>query len=354
MGAAAVADRRPRPMTEVAGPDRLRQLLDAVLAIASDLDLSGVLESVVESAVRLVDARDGALGVLDDTGTKLAEFITVGMDGATRQARWRSPDGPGVLRVPIRVRGRAFGHLYLNDKQTGLEFSAVDEELVVGLATAAAVAIENAQLHVRVQSLGLVEERDRIARDLHDTVIQRLFATGMSLQGSANLVETDPEQAIDRIEAAVTELDLTVTHIRTAIFGLEQQRIGGAGLRERVLVVTQDAATQLGFEPRVVFDGPVDTGVDDRVGTELLGTLREALSNVARHAHATRVDVDIVVDAQVCLLVADDGVGPPDADDIGGNGLRNMAARATGLGGEMTLTAGETTGTVLEWRTPRQ
>ena len=200
----------------------------------------------------------------------------------------------------------------LPDRQRSAEvFTDVDEELAVGLAAAAGVAIENARLHTRLQELGLVEDRERIARDLHDTVIQRLFATGMSLQGTARLVRTDPSAAVGRIESAVDDLDLTVKHVRTAIFGLEQRRTPDDGLRNSILALLQEAAGPLGFEPRVLLDGPIDTGVGDGIGAELLATLREALSNVARHARASRVDVEVVVGGDVSLRVCDDGVGPP-------------------------------------------
>ena len=154
------------------------------------------------------------------------------------------------------------------------------------MAAAAGVAIENARLHTRLHELGLVEDRERIARDLHDTVIQRLFATGMSLQGTVRLVRNDPAATIERIERAVDDLDLTVKYIRTAIFGLAESQQSGDGLRNRILALAHGAAGPLGFEPRVLLDGPLDTGVDDRVAAELLATLHEALSNVARHAKA--------------------------------------------------------------------
>src|SRR5262245_3469162 len=201
-----------------------------------------MLLRIVESSVELVDARFGALGVLDETHTRLAQFITVGIDAARRQAIGDLPEGHGILGllildarplrlpdlrrhpdsygfppnhppmttflgVPIRVRDEVFGNLYLTDKRSGGEFTSADEELVVGLAAAAGVAIENARLHARVHELALVQDRERIARDLHDTVIQRLFATGMSLQGTARLVRTDPDAAVERIEGAVDDLD---------------------------------------------------------------------------------------------------------------------------------------------------
>ncbi|HEX2701109.1 MAG TPA: GAF domain-containing protein [Acidimicrobiales bacterium] len=372
----------------MAGPRSLRQLLDAVLTVGSDLDLPAMLQRIVEASVELVDATYGAVGVLDDTGTRLAQFITVGIDEEQHRAIGNLPEGHGILGlliidakplrlpdltehpdsygflpnhppmrsflgVPILLRDQVFGNLYLTDKKSGEVFTDVDEELAVGLAAAAGVAIENARLHTKLHELALVEDRERIARDLHDTVIQRLFATGMSLQGSIRLVRTDPAAAIARIEGAVDDLDLTVKHIRTAIFGLEQLRGDAESVRNLVLSVAREAAGPLGFEPRVLLDGPLDTGVDERVAVELLATLREALSNVARHAQATRVDVEVVVEGDVSLRVTDNGVGPPRGDTHRGKGLSNMAARATKLGGTWTMRAGEGSGTVLEWRVPK-
>src|SRR5919106_1322946 len=186
-------------MGEFAGPRSLRQLLDAVLTVGSDLDLSAMLQRIVQAAVDLVDARYGALGVLDESHTRLAQFITVGVDDESRAA---------------------IGNLPLTDKTSAEVFSDVDEKLGVGLAAAAGVAIENARLHARVQELALVEDRERIARDLHDTIVQRLFATGLSLQGATTLIHGDPGTAADRVQSAVDDLDLTIKHIRSAIFGL--------------------------------------------------------------------------------------------------------------------------------------
>ena len=374
-------------MPDVAGPRSLRKLLDAVLTIGSDLDLPAMLERIVENAVELADATYGALGVLDDSGTRLAQFITVGIDDATRCAIGNLPEGHGILGllivdakplrlpdltehpdsygfppnhprmrsflgVPIRLREQVFGNLYLTDKRSAEVFTDVDEELVVGFAAAAGVAIENARLHTRLHEVGLVEDRERIARDLHDTVIQRLFATGMSLQGTVRMVRNDPAATIERIERAVDDLDLTVKYIRTAIFGLEESQQSGDGLRNRILALAHEAAGPLGFEPRVLLDGPLDTGVDDRVAAELLATLHEALSNVARHANATHAEVEVVVEGDVCLRVVDDGVGFPEGEQPRGNGLQNMQARAAKLGGELTVSAAEPTGTILEWRAP--
>jgi signal transduction histidine kinase len=371
---------------DVAGPRSLRQLLDAVLSIGSDLDLPAMLDRIVSAAAELVDARYGALGVLDETGTRLAQFITVGIDEAGRRRIGSLPEGHGILGllildaeplrlpdlnqhpdsfgfppnhppmrsflgVPIRLRDHVFGNLYLTDKTTDDVFSEVDEELVIGLAAAAAVAIENARLHARLSELVLVDDRERIARDLHDTVIQRLFATGLSLQATSRLIRADPDAAAARVEAAVDDLDTTVKHIRSAIFGLESTRTMEDGLRSRVLSLTRDATRSLGFEPRVLFDGPVDSRVPSLIAAELLAVLREALSNVGRHAAANRVDVEVVVGADVVLRVTDDGIGPSD-DGGTGNGLPNMDTRAERLGGTFELRRGERGGAIVEWRVP--
>jgi len=374
---------------EVAGPRSLRELLGAVLALGSDLDPPSMLRRIVEAAVGLVDARYGALGVLDATGSRLAEFITVGVDDDVHRLIGDLPEGHGILGrlivdakplrlpdlsehpasfgfpphhppmrsflgVPVRVRDEVFGNLYLTDKTSAEVFTDVDEELVVGLAAAAGVAIENARLHSRVQALALVEDRERIARDLHDTVIQRLFATGLSLQGTVRLVRTDADAAVTRIESAVDDLDLTVKHIRSAIFKLESSRLAsGDGLRRTVLALSREAAGALGFEPRCFFDGPVDSALRDDLAAELLATLREALSNVSRHAKATCVEVELIVTDQVVLRVIDDGIGPPALNTPRGHGLRNMESRALHFGGQFELTAASPKGSVLEWLVPR-
>jgi signal transduction histidine kinase len=372
-------------MGGIAGPQSLRQLLTAVTSVGSDLDLPTILQRVVESAATLVDARYGALGVLDEDRTRLSAFLTTGIDDDGKRRIGNLPSGHGILGllivdpqplrlpdlnqhpdsfgfppnhppmtsflgVPVRVRGEVFGNLYLTDKRSAEVFSDVDEELVVALAAAAGIAIENARLHARMRDIAVFEDRERIARDLHDTVIQRLFATGLSLQGAARLAERPEVRA--RIEAAVDDLDVTVRHIRTAIFGLESSGARGEALRSRVLSVIADAVGPLGFEPRVLFDGPVDAVVPDDLGTELLATLREALTNVARHARAQRVDIEVTAAEDVVLLVRDDGVGIPEAPGGGGHGLANMGARARRAGGTFEAVAGEGGGTTLRWQVP--
>ena len=374
-----------RMVDGLAGPRQLRRLLDAVLSIGSELDLADALQRIIEVAVDLVDAQYGALGVLDETGTRLAEFITVGLDAETRRQIGSLPEGHGILGllivdpkpirlpdlrehpdsygfppnhppmrsflgVPIRVRGNVFGNLYLCDKSGGDVFTDIDEEMVTALAGAAGIVIDNARLHARVADLALFEDRERIARELHDTVIQRLFATGLALQATVRMVER-PEVVV-RLESLVEDLDVTVRHIRSAIFELHTARLPGNSVRQAVLELCAESSRSMGFEPVVQFDGPVDSLVDEEVATHVLAVIQEALSNVTRHAQATRVEVSLVVDEdQLVVSVTDDGRGI-DKRVSGGRGIDNMRVRAGRLGGEVEWERGPGGGTVFRWCVP--
>ena len=246
------------------------------------------------------------------------------------------------------MRGEVFGNIYLCDKIGGGKFTAADEELVVGLAAAAGVAIQNARLHSRVSELLLAEDRERIARDLYDTVIQRRFAAGLTLQGAAARIE-DPEVA-DRLGRTVDDLDETVRHIRTTIFELQRRRAPGRSVRREVLDLVAEAADALGFDPVVQFDGPIDSLLDDDVAAHLLATTRESLPNVVRHAQTPSLAVTVVATGEeVRLEVLDRGVGMPD-EPAGGLGLANLASRAQDLGGSLAIEAVPGGGTRLDWR----
>ena len=364
---------------------RLRRLLDAVLFLGSELKVPTVLRRIVEAATELVGAQYGALGVLDERRQGLSEFITVGMPKAQVESIGSLPRGHGILGlliiepkplrlrnlnehaerygfppnhppmtsflgVPILARGEVFGNLYLTDKQGADEFTDDDEELISALAVAAGVAIENARLHARARELDVVTDRERIARDLHDTVIQRLFATGLLLQGAARMASAP--DLVDRLQEAVDDLDTTIRQIRSTIFALGVHR-PGASLRAEILGIAGEATNVLGFEPRVHLEGPIDSTVADDTAEHLLAVLREALSNVARHAHSSRVDVLLDVGDEVLLRITDDGRGPADhAADDGGFGLNNMRTRAKSLGGSFTMGTASGGGTVVEWRVP--
>jgi signal transduction histidine kinase len=371
----------------MAGPRQLRKLLDGVLTIGSDLDLHTVLHTIIATATEVVDATYGALGVLDEAGTRLSNFVTVGIDEAGRAAIGTLPQGHGILGllivdpkplrlpdlnehpdrfgfppnhppmtsflgVPIAVRGKVFGNLYLCDKVGGNVFTDVDEELAVGLASAAGIAIENARLHGRAAELATLEDRERIARDLHDTVIQRLFAVGLGLQATLRLVD-DPA-VTKRLMTAVDDLDITVRDIRAAIFELHSARLPGTSVRQEVIELSVEASRGLGYDPVIRFDGPIDTAVTDSLADELLAVVREALSNVAKHARATAAEIAIDVhDSTLCVRIVDNGVGY-DIADRRGQGIENLTARAARLGGgfEITGTDGVGHGTTVTWWVP--
>jgi signal transduction histidine kinase len=557
-----LAELQARLQIVLATRDRMRGLLEAVVAIGSGLDLESTLRRVVEAAVRLVDASYGALGVIgeDSEGKRLAEFIPVGLsqDEIAQIHHW--PDGRGLLGlliddpralrladiakhpsssgfpeghppmrsflgVPVRVRDEVFGNLYLTNKRGGGEFTEDDEAVLVALGAAAGVAVENARLYeaarrqqrwiqasaevttrllsgsdsgevlawitrqalelseadlavlalpaeggrrltityaagdgaaaarglvlqagqslsgqvlttgepvpsadfatdervaqaargamsqigpaivfplgapgnvrgvltvgrrhgappfpqaqVRVvgsfaaqaavalelaasrddaELLALYEDRDRIARDLHDLVIQRLYATGMSLEGTMPMI-TRPEVA-SRITNAVDAMDETIKDIRATIFALQaRDSAAGPDLRADIFALVEEVTPMLGFDPSLRLGAGLSGEIGPEVAEQVLATLREALSNVARHAEASRVEVTVDADSDGMLTVqvTDDGIGIP----AGGrrSGLRNMAARAEKLGGELRLEpvhpGAARPGTRLEWRAPR-
>jgi signal transduction histidine kinase len=205
------------------------------------------------------------------------------------------------------------------------------------------------QSEERLRSLEMAEERDRIARDLHDLVIQRVFAAGMRLSSMLSAVN---EENAERLREVVAELDVVISDIRTTIFDLQTGPSGSKGLRSSVKQLAEDAGARLGFQPRLRFAGPVDTTVDPDAATEMLAVLREALSNVIRHARASSVQVELSAGTELVLRVSDDGIGPGDGGAGAGFGLRNMAARAASLGGECSVAPGQPRGTVVEWRVP--
>ena len=262
------------PHHSIEDPTTLRRVLDAMLLIEGDLDLPVLLRHVVEEARAMTGARFGALGVLNEDRTGLAEFITVGLDPEEVARIGALPTGKGVLGaliaepvplrlaridshpethgfppehppmtsflgVPLKVRDEIYGNLYLTDKVGWSEFTRDDENLVGSLAVAAGIAIENARLHQRVREVAVFDERDRLARDLHDTVIQRLFGAGLRLQGIAGAVrETDIAR---RMGSVVTEIDESITQLRSIIYALGLAG-GEQDIRARIVTLLRDLA----------------------------------------------------------------------------------------------------------------
>lgn len=365
--------------------DDLRRLIAAFAGMGADLDLSVVLRRITQAAADLVDARYAALGVLSPDRSHLSAFITVGITDQDAAEIGEMPKGHGILGVlivqpeplrlpdlrahpesfgfppghppmtsflgvPVMVRNEVFGNLYLTDKRSADAFSEHDEELVIGLASAAGVAIENARLLARTREIDIAHERERIARDLHDTVIQRLFATGLSLQSAARLSQ-QPE-VVDRIQQAVDELDVTVREVRSSIFELNPPPSASNALRRQLLAVGDEFFDALGFSPTFRFEGPVDSGVPDDLVHHVVSVVREGLANIAKHAGSPTAEVLVAVGhGEVLVVLQDAGRGLGDQRD-GGNGLSNLRARAREVGGEFDLDDRESGGTMLRWRAP--
>lgn len=356
------------------------------MLIETDLDRDVLLHRIVQVAVDQVGAKYGALGVLAPDGERLERFLHVGLDEDAVERVGHLPEGRGVLGLlirdpeslllerlsehpssvgfpeghptmtsflgtPIRVRGVVYGNLYLADKLDGSAFEPDDVAVLETLAIAAGIAISNARLRERISELSVAEERERIARDLHDTVIQRLYGIGLTLQGVIPAVEGERSKA--RLQISLDEIDATIRQIRTSIFELEPIAPGARGIRAQVLEITTQAARGLGFEPEVRFIGPLDTMVDDNFVPHILAVLRESLSNVARHAHAKRVQVEVSLRSrQLTVTVTDDGVGLPTKNLVPGSGVKNLNERASLLSGSCSIETGDGAGTKMVWRVP--
>lgn len=379
------------PYRRIEDPAALRRLLEAVLLLEADLSLPVLLRHFVQEACSMTGARYGALGVLNRDRSGLAQFITVGLSKEQERVIGHRPTGLGVLGllivdpkplrlrnisdhpdsagfpaghpemhsflgVPVGAHDEVYGNLYLTEKVGWSEFSQDDEALVSAFAQAAGIAIENARLHERVQQVAVLEDRDRIARDLHDAVIQRLFAIGLQLQGIAR--PPLEGETLERVQRAINDLDDTIRQIRSSIFELGRTSSMDSGLRASVLDLVRELRSVVGFDVSVSFDGPVETAVPDDVVEHLLFTIREALTNVGRHANASSATMLVrAATGTLSLEVVDDGRGIAAAaaggDTAGGGlGLVNLRRRAEKLGGDMLVDTAETGGTSLVWRVP--
>jgi signal transduction histidine kinase len=258
-------------------------------------------------------------------------------------------DLDSAISVPLLVGDETLGVLVVAKFRDKTPFTEAEVQMAETFAGHAALAVEFSRAQEVRQQLAVFEDRDRIARDLHDLVIQRLFATGLGLEGVSRLI-ADPAVG-GRVAGFAQDLDGTIREIRNSIFSLQAPAQAQGSLRAELLRVAVDARDTLGFEPRVGFDGPLDAAVPDAVRSDLIASLREALTNVARHAGATSSSVDVTVDGagrRLSLLVRDDGTGPPPERERV-SGLANLAARAARWGGTCELVAAEGGGSRLEW-----
>ncbi|WP_202125272.1 sensor histidine kinase [Actinomadura physcomitrii] len=333
--------------------ERARQVSDAGLATVALIDEAGG-EFLVEAA----DGSDAGLvrGIRLSRGHSIAgkvfeEGASLRLaDGAEAVREAGMPVeveiGP-LLMVPLGVGSSARGVLTVVNAPGEPAFSERTQRLLEAFAGQAAVALELAERRRDAERLTLLEDRDRIAKDLHDTVIQRLFATAMTLMAAIKM--TQKREVAVRVQRAVDDLDDTIRQIRSSIFAL-QATGDEESLRSRVRALVDSAAEQLGFSPSVRLDGLLDTAVDDDTGEQLLAVVREALSNVARHAQAGQAVVAIDVGDEVTLRVEDDGVGIGEGGRR--SGLRNMSERAEACGGSFSTRRRPGGGTILVWRVP--
>lgn len=305
-------------------------------------------EGADEAHGLVLPTKDSASGLVLSTGEPLtiADFSTDDRVSANAQKHMRL--GPAVL-VPLGTAGQVRGVLTAGRRPGSMPLPPAASDMLTTFAAQAAIALQLAEHRRQAERMAMFEDRDRIARDLHDLVIQRLYATGMSLQGASSLIVV-PEVA-DRINRSVDALDDTIREIRSAIFALQTHpEARPASLRARILFVAQEMASALGFAPSLQLDGRLDTAVPENVADNLLTALREALSNVARHADASRVEVTIRADQELTLTVRDDGVGI--APGGRHSGLRNLEQRAADFGGAMLVGPADDAGTELTWRVP--
>jgi signal transduction histidine kinase len=363
---------------------------EAARAIAGVRGIEEVLQLIVDRVRDLVEASYAALGIAGPDG-RMERFITSGIDAEQRRAIGPLPVGRGLLGliiregrayripeiaahpdssgfppnhppmtsflgVPILSQGASVGNFYLTDKIGASEFSASDQRLVELFARHAGIAIDNARLHVKVQRLAVAEERDRIGRDLHDGIIQSLYAVGLSLEDVPELMAEAPDEASDRIDAAIESINLSIRDIRNFIYGLRPEALDGS----QVVAGLAAMAAELGHggltDVLVDLDPAADPGLSPEAGAELLHLVREALSNAVRHARARRIGIDLRATADGSILeISDDGIGfdPTGTPAAGHHGLANMRARAAALGGRIVITSSAGAGSRVTISLPR-
>jgi signal transduction histidine kinase len=373
------------PYHSIDDPTKLRRVVEATQLLEANLELPTLLRHVIDEARFVTGARYAALGVLNEDCTSLIEFITAGMTPEQEERIGPRPTGRGVLGllvsdptplrltdlaahpdrvgfpanhpsmtsflgVPIKVRSEVYGNLYLADKVGASAFTPEDVGLAEALALAAGIAIENERLHQQVQRVAIYEDRDRLARDLHDTVIQRLFGVGLTLQSMAGGA---PGEMAEGLVYAVAEIDRVIGGIRSTIYqlGMEGEV---RGTRDRVVSLLRELRPVVGFDVEVSFDGPVDTAISEVVAEHLMATIGESVTNVGRHARATRAMVTITVAHSLCTLtVRDNGSGIDRSERCtGGLGLTNLARRAEKLDGTFRLENAEGGGALATWQVP--
>ncbi|HEX3265030.1 MAG TPA: GAF domain-containing sensor histidine kinase [Candidatus Limnocylindrales bacterium] len=376
--------------TEALRADRaLYQLDRATRAIAGELDVDRVLQQIVDSVRELVGAHYAALGTFDAAG-RIERFITSGISEEVRRAIGPLPQGHGLLGtiirdgvtlrvpdiarhpdsygfpphhppmhsllgVPIRVGAEIVGNFYLTEKLDAPEFGDDDQELVELFAVHAGIAIQNARLHQEVQALAIVGERLRISRDLHDGIIQSIYAVSLSLEEALEQFDTEPATATDRVDRAIDRLHTTISDIRTFIVGLGTEM--GTGLADALELMAHELLGGSGVALETHLEGAaeVERRLPAEAVHEVLQIAREAVSNVGRHSGAARAELSLVANGDdATLTIADDGTGfdPTAKPGIGHFGLANLRDRAAAVAGTLSIESGTGNGTRIIVRLP--
>ncbi len=361
---------------------RLMRLVEGAAAVAGQTDLTSVLYTTIETAIDLTGAQYGALGVVDEEG-KLMEFLHRGLSVAEADKIDHPPEGLGLLGtitregrivridaisehadsvgfpehhppmasflgVPVRLGHEIFGNLYLTNKEGG--FTREDEELVAGLAVVAGAAINTARLQRRLRRLAVVEDRERIARDLHDAIIQDLFAVGLSLQAATQKVVAPEVRTV--ISDTVQRLDDSISSLRRFIFDLRPPVWSQRDLREEVSELIGHLTEPYDAQTEIVFEGKLDK-LSPNIVDDTLQLISEALSNALRHAGSERVVVEVGQDRdELMVVVSDQGTGFDPNEPTAGMGLENIRTRAQRAGGEASITTSPGTGTTVRIRLP--
>ena len=365
----------------------LAAINEASLALSSDLDLDSVLQRVVDLSCEVTDARYGALALLGEDG-KIAEFLTSGMSQEERQRIGRLPEGEGLLGVvirkgetlrsdriaehqnssgfpphhppmtsfiglPIIYEGRIVGDLYLTDKNGGQPFTRQDEGMLRTFAAHAAIAIENARLYGQVQDLAVLEERDRIGMDLHDGVIQSLYATGLTLENALEDLGHDPAQVQPQLEKAIQHLNQTIADIRGYIFNLRPAILADTDLAGACGTMLKELQVNALLGVHLIEEPDACRGLTHDQVTALYHVVQESLTNVRKHAQAATVTTRLEQEnGTFRLTISDDGVGFDQAQPTAGQGLGNIRERVGALGGRLDVTSAKGEGTRLTVELP--
>lgn len=369
-------------------PPVLQALDAAVRGISGVLDAEQVLQLIVDRVRELVAAQYAALGIVDEAG-QITQFITSGISEEQREAIGDLPRGRGLLGliirenrayriprisahperygfppnhppmdsflgVPITVKGDVVGRLYLTNKQGAAEFGPGDQALVETFALHAGIAIESARLHEQVQRLAVVDERDRISRDLHDSVIQMIYAVTLSLDDVPDMIRQEPDEASQRVDNAIEALQGVIRDIRHFIFGLRPLLLESGSLSEGLQALADEMRRNTTTE--IMIEAREPEGLPLAVVAELLAIAREALANIARHSDARWAAIQLTTrDDELRMEIADDGRGVGDRADVdrGHHGLANMRARAEALGGAFEMESAPSAGTRIIVTVPR-